>query len=708
MAHRNQARALILVLLLAGSPALAAPVVFYTDIDSGPHTGGEDNKGTYLSIFGVGFGSSKGTSQVFINNVEVGAYKYWGPANGGWPGIQQISVQPGAAVSSGPVKVVVDGVSSNVDMFFAVRPGDIFFTSLSGNDATGVVGSITQPFRTANTVVKFNGDPASEPIFGPGDTLVVRGGAYTEKNDFDSFITLRDKQVEHEGTPSDPLMLMVYPGEDAVWTPSSPKRAVVHIHNTETRPQKHIVVSGFTSVGTGGVVWPAFDDDLRVVNNDQRGLHSEGSGTGAYTGGGSNIKVFGNTSGDNGDNKLVHNFYIDNENEDIIASNIEVAWNWSHHQVGGRGIQVFPGSSEYKTACLEAGGCFFGVAIHDNLIHDINLSGITVSEGVVTAQVYGNVLYRVGGFADCLVLPPSCESPSCPCPGGDAGGIQVKSLTGSYEIYNNTIFDVEVQGAFFNSLATSVKFKNNLIYVLPGQKCWENTGATWDAKMQASNNLYFGCTQGKPSWDQTSLLTDPLLNNPTAANFHQLPTSPTINAGALLTPIPTRDFDGVGRPQGPAFDIGAYEFVSGGAQCGDGVVNAGEGCDDGNSASETCAYGDSPPFAQVCLANCQTGNCLNPQYCGDGTVQLSETCDGSNLNGQSCQTILGPGNTGTLSCHPSCGSFVTTSCVGPPTAPGGILFAGSSLYGGFVGEQPDPEVPVSGFTGVKMIGVRVR
>ena len=46
------------------SPAASgAPVVLYTDITSGPNTGGENNKGIYLSVFGKNFGSgSLGTT----------------------------------------------------------------------------------------------------------------------------------------------------------------------------------------------------------------------------------------------------------------------------------------------------------------------------------------------------------------------------------------------------------------------------------------------------------------------------------------------------------------------------------------------------------------------------------------------------------------------------------------------------------------------
>jgi hypothetical protein len=43
-------------------------------------------------------------------------------------------------------------------------------------------------------------------------------------------------------------------------------------------------------------------------------------------------------------------------------------------------------------------------------------------------------------------------------------------------------------------------------------------------------------------------------------DFHLLPTSPLVDSGSTLAIVPV-DFDGVTRPQGPRFDIGAYELV---------------------------------------------------------------------------------------------------------------------------------------------------
>ena len=53
-------------------------------------------------------------------------------------------------------------------------------------------------------------------------------------------------------------------------------------------------------------------------------------------------------------------------------------------------------------------------------------------------------------------------------------------------------------------------------------------------------------------------MLDPQFVSFAARDFHLLPTSPVIDMGATLREVPT-DKDGIVRPQGPRYDIGAYE-----------------------------------------------------------------------------------------------------------------------------------------------------
>src|SRR6185437_1360801 len=71
-------------ILLAAAFAVALPAasqtppprIFFTDITSGPATGGENGAGAYVTIYGNFFGTSPGT--VTIGGVKATTYKQWG------------------------------------------------------------------------------------------------------------------------------------------------------------------------------------------------------------------------------------------------------------------------------------------------------------------------------------------------------------------------------------------------------------------------------------------------------------------------------------------------------------------------------------------------------------------------------------------------------------------------------------------------------
>ncbi|WP_428264374.1 hypothetical protein [Haliangium sp.] len=61
-------------------------------------------------------------------------------------------------------------------------------------------------------------------------------------------------------------------------------------------------------------------------------------------------------------------------------------------------------------------------------------------------------------------------------------------------------------------------------------------------------------------------------------------------------------------------------------RCGNGVVDPGETCDDGNHRTETeCAYG--PGQCTHCDATCETSLSLVGPFCGDGAMHPGEDCD---------------------------------------------------------------------------------
>jgi cysteine-rich repeat protein len=91
--------------------------------------------------------------------------------------------------------------------------------------------------------------------------------------------------------------------------------------------------------------------------------------------------------------------------------------------------------------------------------------------------------------------------------------------------------------------------------------------------------------------------------------------------------------------------------------CGDGYVDtaAGEQCDDSNSVSESCSYGEVS--CQVCLADCHVGD-GETSYCGDDVLDTA--------NGEGCDNGVANSDTEADACRttcdlPTCGDGVLDS-----------------------------------------------
>ena len=94
------------------------------------------------------------------------------------------------------------------------------------------------------------------------------------------------------------------------------------------------------------------------------------------------------------------------------------------------------------------------------------------------------------------------------------------------------------------------------------------------------------------------------------------------------------------------------------AVCGNGMVEAGEACDDGNTFTETSCPGGTTS-CNVCSASCTWVSItpvVVPAVCGNGIVEAGEVCDdGNNANETSC-----PGGAAHCSmCNSTCSATIT-------------------------------------------------
>src|SRR5215467_1381772 len=103
---------LLLLIVLAGALPVRAqsqpPVIFFSDLDSGPNSGGESVSGfsgTYVTLYGLFFGASQGSSTITWNGQNclrvvspTGSYNGWGTP---YLRYQQIVVQLGSGCTAG-------------------------------------------------------------------------------------------------------------------------------------------------------------------------------------------------------------------------------------------------------------------------------------------------------------------------------------------------------------------------------------------------------------------------------------------------------------------------------------------------------------------------------------------------------------------------------------------------------------------------------
>jgi hypothetical protein len=145
---------LLFILAVCSLPLWAqskAPLLFYTDIDSGPAVGGEDGTdGAFVCVYGENFGSTRGNSTINIGGVAAAAYKLWtDPGMPYQPGFfAKACAQISHLTRSGNAEIqlnTANGASNPLP--FTVRPGKIFFVAMSGDDQSGN-GSGKKPWRS--------------------------------------------------------------------------------------------------------------------------------------------------------------------------------------------------------------------------------------------------------------------------------------------------------------------------------------------------------------------------------------------------------------------------------------------------------------------------------------------------------------------------------------------------------------------------------
>lgn len=527
-----------------------APRIFFSDLESGPNSSGENNKGIYLTVYGKNFGSARGSCTVSIGGGAAENYPLWSP--------ERITLQLGAKARSGRVVVnCPQGTSNGVP--FTVRPGNIYFVSTKGSD--GNRGIFASPWQT---LVK------AKNSMEPGDvTYAMDGVSQTAMDNYGASLN-----IENGGAPGKPLAIVAYPGATVtVGVVSGGVPMGIRVPNTGGAERaKNWVIAGLTirgqlaALNLGGGANPSAEN-WRIIGNDMTCPNGNGAAACAGTSRASNIKFLGNVVHDVGNSnssKLYQGVYFGTD-----SNNIEVGWNHIYNIRGCRGIQFH---SSPLTRDGTSGLNQYNLIVHDNLIHDVRCDAInfaTVDPSRGPVQAYNNVIYHVGagphpvdGAADysCFYVA-----------GGTNAG---PASSGQVLIQNNTCYDAGGVGMAYGAAGLisgpirgstlTVEYENNIFFALHDEAyiSLATIGTGGGQRIQGSNNLWFGGghAPGSPARLAASVNADPIFMNPSAADFHLKPGSPAIRAGAKGGPA--TDHDGQSRPHGDVCDIGAYQSQS--------------------------------------------------------------------------------------------------------------------------------------------------
>ena len=432
----------------------------------------------------------------------------------------------------------------------AAAPLRTFYVDPAGNDSAA--GSISSPWRTlqkaANTVQA-------------GDLVIVHVGHYA------------GLYLTTSGTATNPITFRADPGvvidtqnpttpdginlEGASWivienftVSGLPRAGIRSVTNN------HVTIRGNTGDMNGrwGIL-TGFSDDLLIENNTMTRSVAE---HGIYV-------------GNSGDRPVIRRNVVWGNNANGVHMNGDLSQ-------GGDGV-------------------ISGAVVEDNIIHDNGVaggSGINC-DGVQSSIIRNNLLYN-----------------------NHASGISLYQIDGgqpsiNIQVLNNTIvmasdarWALNIQNA-----STGAVVRNNILYnqqsfrgsiaisadSLPGLVSDTNIVMDRFSMDGGDTRVTLAAWRSATGQDAHSIIATPatLFANFAGNDYHLSSTSPARDAGGTIANV-TDDLEGTPRPQGSAFDIGAYEFPASTAPVTLTVTRTGNGTVSSTPAGISCGTGCSATF----------------------------------------------------------------------------------------------------------------
>ena len=121
--------------------------------------------------------------------------------------------------------------------------------------------------------------------------------------------------------------------------------------------------------------------------------------------------------------------------------------------------------------------------------------------------------------------------------------------------------------------------------------------------------------------------------------------------------------------------IDVTDCIPNSSNCGNNQIDTGEVCDGLDIGTITCNdliqggnYTGTPHCNETCTGFYVTGCEPDPvESCGNYQIDDGELCDMINVGDATCESVMGLGYTGDLICAENCQSYITTECIPPST-----------------------------------------
>ena len=569
------------------------PVVYYSDLTSGPAVGGDEaGIGAIITIWGVNFGDTRGSSAVKLNGQEVVKYYYWTDT--------EICFAIGMGATSGNIEVTTAVGTSAQDVPFTVRDGRLIFVSVDGDDASGD-GSFANPYRTVlkgkSEMVNTYGPPVitGMPITqGGGDILYLLDGVEQTTLDAGFAGNVGSMFLNGQGTAELPFAIVAYPGACVVIGSPSASYAFTSVGGGNGDVLSRFWTLSKLVVRSNDVAIQA-RSGFRIVGNDVKTERAPGQ-TAAIEAWGRDITIYGNylhdiakESGDaaNGGYHALYmkGAYVDEylgmgldlvwaENSystanislpepefmwNAVWGNNDVGWNVFHDTYGTYAIQI---NAEHN---FGGPGIYDGSRIHDNLFYTTRAATITYSANVTGDHYYyNNITNNTGAMSG----------------SGNKAAVHIgANLESKFYVFNNTFVNCgpgSGSGALlmfwrnaYSDAHREAYVYNNIFYQTSQQSNGTPHGLVNGVQniTAASNNLFFGGAPGEAT-DLAAMNFgiegDPLFEEEGSLNFRLLDGSPAIGAGidvADIAPAGYLGLDYYGAPR-VATSIGAIESMT--------------------------------------------------------------------------------------------------------------------------------------------------